>query len=136
MVMNRSHAEMNKVAMPADISIPKDETFENLLLWAHNRKNNVNYNLCNQRCVLLTIFDTLINNLFAQPLTYNCMVRIDGVRTRKGWNYPSCGDNKCRKGATHKQGKFWCDSCDKSISYPVSDIAFYKPQLQIILYAV
>ncbi|KAL6547381.1 hypothetical protein OROMI_023102 [Orobanche minor] len=31
---------------------------------------------------------------------------IDAIRTRKGWNCPSCGDTKCRKGATRKEGKY------------------------------
>ncbi|KAL6542525.1 hypothetical protein OROMI_024127 [Orobanche minor] len=39
--------------------------------------------------------------------------------TRKGWNYPSCGCDKCRKGTTRREGKFWCDSCNKPTDYPV-----------------
>lgn len=52
-------------------------------------------------------------------MTYNCKVMINNVRTRKGWNYPSCGDNKCKKGATRKNGIFWCETCKKYIEYPV-----------------
>ncbi|KAL6500995.1 hypothetical protein OROHE_025192 [Orobanche hederae] len=53
------------------------------------------------------------------PSTFNCKVTIDGVRTTKGWNYPSCSDIRCKKGASRKGGHFWCDSCDKSVAYPV-----------------
>ncbi|GJW04387.1 nucleic acid-binding, OB-fold protein [Tanacetum coccineum] len=51
--------------------------------------------------------------------TFNCKVRIDNVRTKKGWNYPSCGGSKCKKGIERKAGSFWCDSCNKSVEYPV-----------------
>ncbi|GKD34581.1 reverse transcriptase domain-containing protein, partial [Tanacetum coccineum] len=46
-------------------------------------------------------------------------IRIDNVRTKKGWNYPSCGGSKCKKGIEQKAGSFWCDSCNKSVEYPV-----------------
>ncbi|KAL6518746.1 hypothetical protein OROHE_017499 [Orobanche hederae] len=52
-------------------------------------------------------------------VTFNCHVTIDDIRTRKGWNYPSCGSDKCRKGTTRREGKFWCDSCNKPTDYPV-----------------
>ncbi|GKE48069.1 ATP-dependent DNA helicase PIF1-like protein [Tanacetum coccineum] len=42
------------------------------------------------------------------------------VRTKKGWNYPSCGGEKCKKGnLNRKDGQFWCDSCNSSVDYPV-----------------
>lgn len=56
---------------------------------------------------------------FMQPVTFNCKVIIDDIMTRKGWNYPSCGSDKCKKGITRKDGKFWCDSCNKPSDYPV-----------------
>ncbi|GJX39774.1 replication protein A 70 kDa DNA-binding subunit C-like protein [Tanacetum coccineum] len=40
-------------------------------------------------------------------------------RTKKGWNYPSCGYEKCRKGATRKLRKWVCEACNRAIDYPV-----------------
>ncbi|KAL6552445.1 hypothetical protein OROHE_007809 [Orobanche hederae] len=88
-----SGAELNKVILPVYPSEPKDGTLENLLIWPPNRKND--------------------------SATFNCKVRIDNVRTKKGWNYPLCDGDKCKKGITRKEGKFWCDACDKPIDYPV-----------------
>ncbi|KAL6587669.1 hypothetical protein OROMI_000647 [Orobanche minor] len=90
---NHSGAGLNKVILPVYPSEPKDGTLENLLIWARNRKNDT--------------------------ATFNCKVRIDNVRTKKGWNYPSCDGDKCKKGITRKERKFWCDACDKPIDYPV-----------------
>nr|GEX85623.1 ATP-dependent DNA helicase PIF1-like [Tanacetum cinerariifolium] len=33
-------------------------------------------------------------------------VQIDMVRTKKGWNYPSCGGDKCKKQVTRQEGGF------------------------------
>ncbi|GKD27552.1 ATP-dependent DNA helicase PIF1-like protein, partial [Tanacetum coccineum] len=45
---------------------------------------------------------------------------IDKIRTKRGWNYSSCGGEKCRKGnLDRKQGRFWCDSCHSSVDYLV-----------------
>ncbi|KAL6573118.1 hypothetical protein OROHE_002594 [Orobanche hederae] len=79
--------------IPAENFEVRDGTLENLLIWARNRKNEF--------------------------VTFNCHVTIDDIRTRKGWNYPSCGSDKCRKGTTRREGKFWCDSCNKPTDYPV-----------------
>ncbi|KAL6529960.1 hypothetical protein OROMI_028605 [Orobanche minor] len=51
----------------------------------------------------------------------NLLIRARNCKneTRKGWNYPSCGSDKCRKGTTRREGKFWCDSCNKPTDYPV-----------------
>ncbi|GKF24102.1 DNA helicase PIF1, ATP-dependent, partial [Tanacetum coccineum] len=51
--------------------------------------------------------------------TFHCKVMIETVRTRKGWNYPSCGGGQCKKGATRQLGKWFCEACNKSIDYPV-----------------
>ena len=56
---------------------------------------------------------------FMQPVTFNCKVRIDDIMTRKGWNYSSYGSDKCKKGITRKDDKFWCDSCNKPTDYSV-----------------
>ncbi|KAL6517788.1 hypothetical protein OROMI_033489 [Orobanche minor] len=79
--------------IPSENFEARDGTLENLLIWARNRKN--------------------------ESVTFNCHVTIDDIRTRKGWNYPSCGSDKCRKGTTRREGKFWCDSCNKPTDYPV-----------------
>nr|GEU91103.1 hypothetical protein [Tanacetum cinerariifolium] len=54
-----------------------------------------------------------------QSSTFNCKVKIDNVRMRKGWNYPSCGGSKCKKGIDQKARSFWCDSCNKLVEYMV-----------------
>ncbi|GKG01391.1 replication protein A 70 kDa DNA-binding subunit C-like protein, partial [Tanacetum coccineum] len=42
-----------------------------------------------------------------QSSTFHYEVKIDKVRTKKGWNYSSCGGEKCKKGnITHKEGDF------------------------------
>nr|GEX72976.1 hypothetical protein [Tanacetum cinerariifolium] len=52
--------------------------------------------------------------------TFHCAVRIDKISTKRGWNYPSCGGEKCRKGnLDRKQDRFWCDSCHSYVDYPV-----------------
>nr|GEY02031.1 hypothetical protein [Tanacetum cinerariifolium] len=84
---------LNQVTLNVDHSQPKDGTFEYLLIWARNRKNDSS--------------------------TFNCKVKIDNVRTRKGWNYRSCGGFKCKKDIDRKAGSFWCDSCNKPVEYPV-----------------
>nr|GEW10380.1 hypothetical protein [Tanacetum cinerariifolium] len=84
---------LNQVTMNVDHSQPKDGTFENMLIWAQNRKNDSS--------------------------TFNCKVKIDNARTRKGWNYPSWGGSKCKKGIDRKARSFWCDSCNKHVEYPV-----------------
>ncbi|GKA46256.1 ATP-dependent DNA helicase PIF1-like protein [Tanacetum coccineum] len=80
--------------LPPDNTKAKAATLENLLTWARNRK-----------------YDSLI---------FHCVVRIYKVRTKKGWNYPSCGGEKCKEGnLNRKDGQFWCDSCNSSVDYPV-----------------
>ncbi|GJS23494.1 nucleic acid-binding, OB-fold protein [Tanacetum coccineum] len=91
--MPASGEESKKLFVPVYHSAPREGTLENLLMWARNRKN-----------------DTAI---------FHCKVRIANVRTSKGWNFPSCGGENCKKGATRKLGQFWCESCNKSIEFPV-----------------
>ncbi|GJU68228.1 integrase, catalytic region, zinc finger, CCHC-type containing protein [Tanacetum coccineum] len=56
-------------------------------------------------------------------------VKIDKVRIKKGWNYPSCGGEKCKKGnLDRKEGHFWCDSCNILVEYHVMR---YKLELEI-----
>ncbi|GJW15012.1 reverse transcriptase domain-containing protein [Tanacetum coccineum] len=47
------------------------------------------------------------------------IVKIDGIRSRKGWNFPGCGGEKCKKGVVRKDGSFWCQACEKAVDYPV-----------------
>ncbi|GKA83816.1 ATP-dependent DNA helicase PIF1-like protein [Tanacetum coccineum] len=52
--------------------------------------------------------------------TFHCEVTIDKIRTREGWNYPSCSGEKCKNGIiTRKEGPLWCDSCNSLVEYPV-----------------
>ncbi|KAL6524715.1 Replication factor A protein 1 [Orobanche hederae] len=68
-------------------------TIENLLMWSRNRKND--------------------------PTTFHTKVTIEDVMTRKGWSYPSCGGGKCKRSATRKNGRWFCEACKKYIDYPV-----------------
>nr|GEX99147.1 putative reverse transcriptase domain-containing protein [Tanacetum cinerariifolium] len=47
-----------------------------------------------------------LENLLIWTATFHCKVMIENFRTKKGQNYPSCGYEKCRKGATCKLGKW------------------------------
>ncbi|GKE51982.1 nucleic acid-binding, OB-fold protein, partial [Tanacetum coccineum] len=95
--------ELTKEMMPPDNTEAKAGTLENLLMWARNRK-----------------YDSS---------TFHCVVRIDKVRTKKGWNYPSCGGEKCKKGnLDRKDDRFWCDSYNSSLDYPVIR---YRLELEI-----
>ncbi|GKF96625.1 nucleic acid-binding, OB-fold protein, partial [Tanacetum coccineum] len=39
--------------------------------------------------------------------------------TKTGWNFPSCGSEGCRKGATRQKGYFFCVSCNKRVNFPM-----------------
>nr|GEX75193.1 hypothetical protein [Tanacetum cinerariifolium] len=98
-----SGVELTKEMLLADNTTPKAGTPENLLMWARNKK-----------------YDSS---------TFHCEVRINKVRTKKGWNYPSCRGEKCKKGnISHKAGQFWCDSCESPMEYPV---VRYRLELEI-----
>ncbi|GJS99240.1 reverse transcriptase domain-containing protein [Tanacetum coccineum] len=98
-----SGVELTKDILSVENTAPKDGTLKNLLMWARNRK-----------------YDSS---------TFFCEVNIDKVRTKKGWNYPSCGGEKYKKGnLDRKEGRFWCDSCNNSMEYPVIR---YRLELEI-----
>ncbi|GKB93521.1 reverse transcriptase domain-containing protein [Tanacetum coccineum] len=98
-----SGVELTKDILSTDNTAPKDGILENLLMSARNWK-----------------YDSS---------TFFCEVNIDKLRTKKGWNYPSCGEEKCKKGnLDHKEGRFWCDSCNNSVEYPVIR---YRIELEI-----
>ncbi|GJW29734.1 ATP-dependent DNA helicase PIF1-like protein, partial [Tanacetum coccineum] len=68
-----------------------------------------------------------LKNLLMWAQNWKYDVKIDKVRTKKGWNYPSCGGEKCKKGTLNrKEGRFWCDS--SSVEYPVMR---YRLELEI-----
>ncbi|GJX76674.1 ATP-dependent DNA helicase PIF1-like protein, partial [Tanacetum coccineum] len=61
--------------------------------------------------------------------TFYCAVRVEKIKMKKGWNYPSCGGEKCKKGnLDRKHGHFWCDSCHSSVDYP---ILRYRLELEV-----
>ncbi|GKC55193.1 ATP-dependent DNA helicase PIF1-like protein [Tanacetum coccineum] len=89
-----SGIELAKELLPTDSTGEKARTLKNLLMWA-----------CNQK------YDAVI---------FHCSLRIDKIKTKRGWNYPSCCGEKCKKGnLDRKHGRFWCDSCHSSVDYPV-----------------
>ncbi|GJS53297.1 retrovirus-related pol polyprotein from transposon TNT 1-94 [Tanacetum coccineum] len=89
----KDEVSLSQAAVHADYSQAKERTLENLLIWARNRKND--------------------------SLTFKCRVTIDGIRSRKGWNFPGCGGEKCKKGVVGKDGSFWCQACEKAVDYLV-----------------
>ncbi|GJU29705.1 reverse transcriptase domain-containing protein, partial [Tanacetum coccineum] len=57
--------------------------------------------------------------IWAQNRRNDVRVKIDGIKTRKGWNFPSRGGKKCKKGVVRKEGSFWCQACDRAVEYPM-----------------
>nr|GEW00174.1 hypothetical protein [Tanacetum cinerariifolium] len=70
--------------MLVDLSQPRDETPKNILMWAHNSKND--------------------------SATFHCKVTIDGVRTKNGWNFPSCGSENYKKSVTRHNSQFFYET--------------------------
>ncbi|GJU90261.1 putative reverse transcriptase domain-containing protein [Tanacetum coccineum] len=99
-----SRVAPSKAPLPIDCSQPREGTLDNPLIWARNRQNNV------------------------WTATFHCKVMIENFRTKKGWNYPSCGYEKCRKGATRKLGKWVCEACNKTVDYPV-----FRYKLEVVV---
>ncbi|GJY83321.1 nucleic acid-binding, OB-fold protein [Tanacetum coccineum] len=71
-------AEQTEEVMAVDFSKTRVGTLENLLLWAHNCRND---------CV-----------------GFICQVRIKNIKTSKGWNFPTCSGENCKKGVGRKLG--------------------------------
>ncbi|GJT76115.1 uncharacterized protein Tco_1042840 [Tanacetum coccineum] len=88
-----SRVAPSKAPLPIDCTQPREGTLENLLIWALNLQNNTT--------------------------TFHCKVMIENFQTKKGWNYPSCGYEKCMKGASRKNGKWVCEACNRVVDYPV-----------------
>nr|GEW20763.1 hypothetical protein [Tanacetum cinerariifolium] len=73
----------------------------------------------NDSGVVLTKEILPVDNTKLKSATFLCEVKIDKVRTKKVWNYPSCEGDKCKKGNLDcKDGRFWCDSCNNLGDYP------------------
>ncbi|GKC75949.1 replication protein A 70 kDa DNA-binding subunit C-like protein [Tanacetum coccineum] len=88
-----SGMQLTKEVMPVEYSETREGTLENLLMWARNRRND--------------------------SVAFISQVRIDHIRTKMGWNFPACGEEKYKKGVTRKLGGWWCEACNQSIEYPV-----------------
>ncbi|GKA55753.1 replication protein A 70 kDa DNA-binding subunit C-like protein [Tanacetum coccineum] len=88
-----SLVEPKKEMMMSDSSQPREWIVENLLMWVKNRKNDA--------------------------VTFQCKVMIEDIRRKSGWNYPSCGGEKCRKSVSRKARKFLCETCNRTVDYPV-----------------
>ncbi|PWA60214.1 nucleic acid-binding, OB-fold protein [Artemisia annua] len=71
--------------------------------------------------------------------TFQCEAEIMSIRTKKSWYYPACGNEKCKKGVTCKDGQIcgkckkgvtckdgqlWCYTCNKHVSYRRSRFKF------------
>ncbi|GKA93874.1 hypothetical protein Tco_0815860 [Tanacetum coccineum] len=78
-----------------DLSQPRAGTLKNLLMWARNRKNDVYCFLSNLFWIYHCSITPNLQSLSLQSITFHCKVTIDGIRTRKGWNFPSCGSDTC-----------------------------------------
>nr|GEX52956.1 hypothetical protein [Tanacetum cinerariifolium] len=65
---SEDEVSLSQVVVHADYSQAKEGTLENLLIWARNRKNDSS--------------------------TFKCRAKIDDIRSRKGWNFSSCGGEK------------------------------------------
>nr|GEZ59715.1 hypothetical protein [Tanacetum cinerariifolium] len=74
----------------------------------------IDFYLANERGQMLRV--TLCRGEY---VAFICQVQIDDIRTRNGWHFPMCGEEKCKKGVGRKQGGWWCDACDKAVEYPV-----------------
>nr|GEV17554.1 replication protein A 70 kDa DNA-binding subunit C-like [Tanacetum cinerariifolium] len=74
-----SGLELTKEVLPGDDTLPKPGTLKNLLMWARNRK-----------------YDSA---------TFHCDVKIDKIRKKNSWNFPSCGGEKCKKGNIGRKGE-------------------------------
>nr|GEX11705.1 hypothetical protein [Tanacetum cinerariifolium] len=73
-----SVVELIKEVMPLDFSKTRVGTLEKLLMWARNRRND--------------------------SVAFICQVRINNIKTRKGWNFPTCGEEKYKKGVSRNLG--------------------------------
>ncbi|GJY97306.1 replication protein A 70 kDa DNA-binding subunit C-like protein [Tanacetum coccineum] len=64
---------------------------------------------------------TVLTSMSAKTynMTFYCKVMIEDVRRKSGWNYPSCGGEKCSKSVSRQAGKFLCETCNRTVDYPV-----------------
>nr|GEX21682.1 hypothetical protein [Tanacetum cinerariifolium] len=100
--------ELAKELLLTDCTGANAGTLENLIMWARNQKY--------------------------YATTFHCAVRMDKIRTKRGWNYPSCGAEKCKKGNLDRiHGRFWCDLCHSSVDYPVLELDEEETALPSVL---
>nr|GEW19182.1 hypothetical protein [Tanacetum cinerariifolium] len=92
--------QLTKEVMPVEYSKTMEGTLENLLMWARNRRND--------------------------SVAFICQVKIDHIRTKKGWNFPSCGEEKCKKGVARNLEEWWYEACNQSIEYHVLSFTCWK----------
>ncbi|GJS42019.1 ATP-dependent DNA helicase PIF1-like protein [Tanacetum coccineum] len=90
-------------------------------LRAENIKNEVSLSQAAVHADYSQAKEGTLENLliWARNRKNDVRVKIDVIRTRKGWNFPSYGGEKCKKGVMRKDGSFWCQACDKAVEYPV-----------------
>ncbi|GJT38660.1 DNA helicase PIF1, ATP-dependent [Tanacetum coccineum] len=59
------------------------------------------------------------NKEMMMTVTFQCKVMIEDIKRKSGWNYPSCGGEKCRKSVSRQAGNFLCETCNRTVDYPV-----------------
>ncbi|GJZ89762.1 DNA helicase PIF1, ATP-dependent [Tanacetum coccineum] len=59
------------------------------------------------------------NKEMMMTVTFQCKVMIEDIKRKSGWNYPSCGGEKCRKSVSRQAGNFLCETCNWTVDYPV-----------------
>ncbi|GKB65975.1 nucleic acid-binding, OB-fold protein [Tanacetum coccineum] len=74
--------------------------------------------------------DFVVSN--AKSITFHYKVTIDGVRTRKGWNLPSCGSDTSKKSVTRQNDQFFCETCNKTVDYPVVAVMFNETTTALV----
>nr|GEU31387.1 nucleic acid-binding, OB-fold protein [Tanacetum cinerariifolium] len=116
---NRLCCQSSELLTSVDLYQPRAGTLENLLMWAQNRKNDVYYFPPNLFWIYHSSITPNLQRLSLQYITFYCKVTIDGIKTRKGWNFHSCGSDTCKKALTRQDGQFFCQSCNKTVDYPV-----------------
>ncbi|GKA00636.1 replication protein A 70 kDa DNA-binding subunit C-like protein [Tanacetum coccineum] len=84
---------------------------------------NLDFYLANQRgqSLRVTLWGGLGDALIERKIKHAGM-------TKKGWNYPSCGYEKCQKGVTRQNGQFICEACNKVVDYPV-----FRYRLEVVV---
>ncbi|GJT74044.1 reverse transcriptase domain-containing protein [Tanacetum coccineum] len=85
-----------------------------------------------------TVFKSMIVRCTNLGVAIFKIVKIElvifSLLTKKGWNYPSCGGEKCKKGnLDRKHGHFWCNSCHNTIWGGLLEFRMMTAQLVVML---